>query len=90
MFIKIYDEFTQNDEYLINPDNVCCIKHYVKTTGLQKTNNHKEEQASYFIEIYFINGNQLTLQFKDHTSYEYQVEKFNKLCKEVKESEKEQ
>jgi len=80
MFIKIYDDQTQNDEYIVNTDNVCCIKYYVLTSGLK--DSKQPSSKNYYLEISFTNNNKLTLNFKEPETWNHYIDQFKKLTED--------
>jgi len=87
-FIKIHDDRSDCDEYIVNTNNVCCVKYYVKTSGLKdsKTNS----SITYWLEIYFTNDNQLNFNFKDSETWNHYIQKFKDLIREEKGEEQDE
>lgn len=81
-FIKIYDEQTQNTNYIVNSDNVCYVKHYVVTKIDEKKN---KEGSDYYIEIHFTNGENLILYYKTSESFNHYLDQFKNLSKILRE-----
>ena len=76
--IKIYDEQTQNTNYIINSDNVCYVKHYITTKTDEKKN---KDGLDYNIEIHLVNGENLVLYFKTSESFNHYLDQFKNLDK---------